>query len=130
MKRILKWSVAGLALLLLVVYVQFLLLSEGPNRFEGTGRITLLQEERQIELPWYLTMGDTQLFFSENGTDADGREYTCFCYENMPTLFECEMWIVVNWTDGTSAIYVGESRGMEFIYDEYGYPEIEWSETA
>lgn len=130
MKRIFKWCALVLALLALIVYVQFLLLSEGPNRFEGTGRIKLLQDEHRIELPWYLTMGDTRLFYSENGTDADGREYTCFCYENMPTLFDCEMQIVVNWTDSTSAIFIGEGRGMEFIYDMYGYPEIKWSETV
>ena len=112
-------------LILYALYVVLLGFVDGGMTFDGTGKVQMVQETKTIVLPPYLRFAE--LWIAEDGTDADRNAYTNFMY-GLPGLFgDAEMWVVVNWTEGTSSIHICESRGMEFMLGDYA--DVIW-ETA
>lgn len=122
MKRIFKIAVVCMLVLGFVFYAVTLWYSEGSSRFDATGRVNLITEERRIELPWYLS--GAELYHSQTGKDADGDDYSKLYYD-LPAFLEIEMQCVVNWTDETAVAYVGELRCMDVI--DLDYPNVEWN---
>lgn len=104
-------------LIVFVLYIVFMGFVDGGITIDGTGKVQLAQDTKTIVLPPYLRFA--KLWYTKDGADADGNAYTNFMYE-LPDLFEdTEMCVVVNWTEGTSAIHICESRGMEFLLDSH-----------
>lgn len=123
MKRV-CWCLVLMMIVLFTAYVLLMARFEDPIRLDLTDRVQLSVEDQTIKLPWYLSIGIT---YDCRFDDADmaGREYTKFVY-GLPEAFEStELNCIVCWETKQVIAFVGESRAM-FVIDEE-FSELQWS---
>lgn len=96
---------------------------ENPIIIDGSKSVILVNDQNDIILPWYCSLG-IEKYSQVEGYDRDKNHYTWFIYD-LPTIFESsEMHCLVSWSSQKTKIYVGESKAMDIIFKDY--KDVQW----
>ena len=123
MKKAIPGILIALIVLLACTYIWILSMFDGPIIADISDQVKYDSVLKEIYLPWYLNLGSEE-FARWDGKDADEKAYTWFSYD-LSALWEyAEMNCIVSWSDESAKLYVGESRAMFYIDEDFAH--VDW----
>jgi len=121
--KLLKWITGIFLSLVIGGYFIVLVEFEKPIRIDATDSIQISTTNEDVILPWYLCIGTTYEG-KLSGVDMQGKQYTWFYYTLSGIFGSAEMNCIIDWDTHSAIIFIGESRAMDVIHNEF--PLVQW----